>query len=159
MNEVVNMEKLKKMRDEGKLTEEQFEAQTEALYNKSVASADKNRGAKSGVVYILFAWFFGVVGVHNFYAGFWIRGLIQLILTLTSWLFMYIPLIFVALWAFGELLFQNRDAKGLLMTGNRSVILGLRIAAIIWFFLYAYYTYQNNDMVFQDDTITIATED
>lgn len=39
-------------------------------------------GQKSQLIYVIFALFFGAFGIHNFYAGRWGRGLIQLLLTI-----------------------------------------------------------------------------
>lgn len=39
---------------------------------------------KSRIVYIILAAFFGAIGVHNFYAGFVGRGVVQLLITVLS---------------------------------------------------------------------------
>lgn len=152
---MITMEKLKELRDQGRISEEEFNVQSQALYEKSMRKAEGNATAKNGVAYIILAWFLGVIGIHNFYAGYWIRGLIQLGLTLVSWLFWFIPLLAVALWALGELLFENKDASGQRFRGNRSMILGLRIAAVLWLFFSIFYTYQKGDLVFQEEVVTV----
>lgn len=38
---------------------------------------------RSRLIYILLALFVGVLGIHNFYAGFKVRGVISVLLTIT----------------------------------------------------------------------------
>ena len=74
-----------------------------------------NNGAAAGsvaenvsrLIYVLLAWLLGFLGIHNFYAGFWRRGLIQLLASLCV-----IGLPVVAIWVFFEVLFQTTDAWG-----------------------------------------------
>lgn len=58
---------------------------------------------------------FGFVGAHNFYAGYWVTALVQLVLSvLTVWFGFGF---FVAwLWAFIELLLVHTDCRGVRMT-------------------------------------------
>ena len=93
----------------------------------------EHKNPKSGIVYILLAFFLGTLGVHNLYAGFWKRGLTQLFLTLFSPLFLFLPLMITSLWALGELLFKNKAANGRIMSGNRKLIWLLRLAAMAIF--------------------------
>lgn len=70
---------------------------------------------KSRVIYILLAFFLGMFGVHNFYAGRNKQGVIQLLLTcLTFWL--VVPLIAVWIWTVVEMITVERDARGFPMT-------------------------------------------
>lgn len=65
----------------------------------------------SRTVYILCALFLGSLGIHNFIAGFTARGLIQLIITIClGWL--VIPMLFIYIWIFGEIVTQKTDAHG-----------------------------------------------
>jgi hypothetical protein len=66
---------------------------------------------KSRGVYIILGLFLGLLGIHNFYAGYHGRGAIQLILTLTL-----IGAIITALWSLIELLTVVEDASGVRMT-------------------------------------------
>lgn len=86
---------------------------------------------KSGVIYVLLAFFTCVIGLHNFYAGYYKKGIVQLVLTLVSPLFMFVPLLVVALWGMGEMLFVNKSANGVAFSGNFWVIWSLRAVGII----------------------------
>jgi hypothetical protein len=66
---------------------------------------------KSRGVYIILGLFLGLLGIHNFYAGYHGRGAIQIILTLT-----FIGAIITALWSLIELLTVVEDASGVRMT-------------------------------------------
>ena len=93
--------------------------------------------AKSGIVYIFLAFFLGTIGVHNFYIGRYKSGFAELLLSLTSWLFMFIPLLLVAGWVLGEMLFINHDAKGRPFLENKAVLYAVRIVLIgvlIWYY-------------------------
>lgn len=132
MNEIVNLEKLSGLKDKGVISEEEFAEQKRIIFAKSLRESGERSNPKSGIVYILLAWFLGAIGLHNFYAGFVGRGLTQLFLTLLSPLFLFVPLIMTALWAFVELMLKNKDRSGRRFRGNRKVILLLRIIAFVW---------------------------
>ena len=87
---------------------------------------DEKTSAKSGIIYVLLAYFACVIGLHNFYAGYYKRGIIQLILSLISPFMMFVPLLVVSLWGLGEMLFVNTDAKGVRFKGNPAIIWALR---------------------------------
>lgn len=133
MSDLINLEKLAELRDKGIINETEFEEQKRHIFAKAIRDSGEKVNPKSGVIYILLAWFLGTIGIHNFYAGYVGRGIVQLILTLTSPLFLFLPLIVTALWAFIELLFQNKSRNGERFSGRKSVIRGLRIAAVLWF--------------------------
>jgi|GEM_PF-817238 len=65
---------------------------------------------KSRTAYRLLAFFFGGLGIHNFYAGYVTRGIIQLVLTLTG-----VFAIVSCIWAFIEIFVVDRDAQGMPM--------------------------------------------
>jgi len=59
--------------------------------------------------------FLGGLGIHNFYAGYTTKAVVQLLISLlTGWLI--IPLIGVWIWVTVEVCTTSRDAKGRLMT-------------------------------------------
>ena len=89
------------------------------------------------MLYIVLAFFLGAVGIRNFYAGYWKRGLIQFFCALISPYMMFLPLMFTAIWALMELLFVNKDAKGVFFKGNRRVILVLRLLSVLVLFWFA----------------------
>ena len=158
MSDLVDLQKLREMRDNGRISVEEFDKDAEILYQKSMREAGDRKVSKNGAVYILLAGFLGVTGIHNFYAGYWGRGLIQLGLSLLSWLFLFLPLIFVVVWVLGEIFFQNKDAAGNRFGGNRSLITGLRIGTVLWIAYTAYVTWQNNEFIWQD-MVVVTGED
>lgn len=95
------------------------------------------RGSKSAVIYVLLAYFTCVIGLHNFYAGYYKKGIVQLVLTIVSPFFMFVPLLIVSLWGLGEMLFVNKSANGVTFRGNLVVIWGLRLIGIA-FFIYQF---------------------
>jgi TM2 domain/Prokaryotic RING finger family 1 len=68
---------------------------------------------KSRVVYVLMAIFFGIFGVHNFYAGYIKKAVIQLCITLFT-CFYGIPIIWI--WAIIEACMINSDDDGVAFT-------------------------------------------
>ena len=87
-------------------------------------------GAKSGIIYVLLAFFACVIGLHNFYAGYYKKGIVQIILTVISPFMMFVPLLIVAFWGMGEMLFVNKSANGVSFRGNFGIIWMLRLAGI-----------------------------
>lgn len=65
--------------------------------------------AKSRVVYILLALFLGGLGIHNFYAGYTTKGVIQLLISLLSLGFLSL---IVWIWCIIEIITVKQDAKG-----------------------------------------------
>ena len=142
-------EKLKELQAKNSICEQEIVEQKHNLFNR-IMRHENNPKAKNGIIYILLAWFVGTIGLHNFYAGYYWRGTVQLFLTLVSWLFMFIPLLFVAIWVLLELLFINKSAEGIPFTGNRRVILLLRVLAVVM--LGVAFSYSN---IVVYDTMTI----
>ena len=81
-------------------------AQAPTVQQVQVVQIPKSRG-----VYIVLGLFLGLLGIHNFYAGYNGRGLAQLLVTLlTGWLIA--PLFVVAVWVLAELIATDIDAGG-----------------------------------------------
>ena len=133
MDDFADFEKLEELRRQGKLSAEEFAEQKQILFRRAMRQSGEHTNPKNGIIYILSAWFLGTIGIHNFYAGYVGRAVIQLLLTLTAPLFLFVPLIVTALWAFVELLFQNKSRGGKRFGGSRKVIWTLRIGAVVWF--------------------------
>ena len=142
---MLDVEKLKEAAHKLHMSEEEFIAEKKRLAAK-VLHLDDKKTPRNGIIYILLAFFFGAIGLHNFYAGYWGRGLSQLCLSLIAPWFLYIPLLFVSIWVLLELLFVNKDSHGKLMQGNRRIINILRVATIVILTL-AFY---NTSMVIDD---------
>lgn len=64
---------------------------------------------KSGLAFILLAIFLGSLGVHNFYAGYTKKGVIQLLITVIS--FGFLSLI-SWIWAIVDIITVKQDANG-----------------------------------------------
>ena len=86
----------------------------------------------------------------TFYAGNFFSGLLKLVLTLVSWLFLFIPLLITMIWSFLDMLFVNKDARGIPFSGNREVILLLRIVAAVWLLGSIYYLYDNAQFSYEE---------
>lgn len=66
---------------------------------------------KSRGVFVALGLFLGCLGIHNFYAGYYGRGAVQLIITLVlGWVI--IGIVITALWALIELFTVRVDAEG-----------------------------------------------
>ena len=80
-----------------------FEAQSS---QPTLVMATKSRG-----VYIILGILVGLLGIHNFYAGYYGRGAVQLLITLLlGWLI--VGLIITGLWVLVELFSVTKDSKG-----------------------------------------------
>ena len=127
---MLDVNKLKEVAHKIHMSEEEFVAEKKRLAAK-ILHLNEPRKPKNGIVYIILAFFLGTTGIHNFYAGYWGRGLSQLCMSLIAPWFLYIPLLFVAIWVLLEMLFVNKSAGGFLFKGNRKIIIILRIISII----------------------------
>lgn len=132
MENMINPEKLEELRDKKFISEEEYNVQKKHLFEKIVKKTNGRVNPKSGVIYIVLAWFLGTLGLHNFYAGYVLRGTAQLLMTLMAQFFMFIPLLIAAVWAYLDLLLQNKSRNGEYFSGSRKVIFILRTAATIW---------------------------
>jgi len=74
-----------------------------------------SRPAKTRLTFILLGVFLGGLGIHNFYVGYFGRGIAQLLVSLlTGWLIF--PLLAVWIWVIVELCTVTADAKGNALT-------------------------------------------
>lgn len=129
---MLDAEKLKEMKEQHILSEEELIEQKHKLAARILRKSERKTGC-NGIIYIILAFFLGAVGVHNFYARYWKRGLIQFLLALLSPFMIFIPLIFTSFWAMMELLFVNRGPNGVLFSGNRKIIWLLRALSVLVF--------------------------
>lgn len=67
--------------------------------------------AKSRGVYVILGLFFGLLGVHNFYAGRFGVGVAQLLTVLVLGWFV-VGLVIVAIWVLVELFMVTEDGNG-----------------------------------------------
>ena len=67
--------------------------------------------AKSRGIYVILGLFFGMLGVHNFYAGYFSRGVVQL-LTVAVLGWFVIGFVIVGVWVIIELFVVTHDASG-----------------------------------------------
>ncbi len=67
--------------------------------------------AKSRGIYVILGLFLGLLGIHNFYAGYFGRGVAQLLIVLVTGWFV-VGLVVVAIWVIIELFVVTQDAAG-----------------------------------------------
>ena len=150
---MIDADKLKELHDANVLSEEEYLEQKKRLAVKAMKQVDKTN-VKNGIIYIVLAFFLGLIGVHNFYAGYWGRALSQLCLTIIAPWFLFVPLICVNIWVLLEILLVNHGAKGIPFSGNRKIIWALRIATIL--ILVIGFSSANlvfNDVVFEEEFV------
>lgn len=85
---------------------------------------------KSRTIYVILAFFFGGLGIHNFYAGRTGCGIAQLLITLLSCGFLSG---IVWIWVLIEMFVVTRDGKGVPMRGG-ALLLAV-ILVIVWLIL------------------------
>ena len=88
------------------LDAERHKNETPVIINNNINNM-VNRSSKSRGTYIILAIFLGLLGIHNFYAGYTLTGLIQLVLTCTG-----IAVPFVVVWLIFDILFTTKDGYG-----------------------------------------------
>lgn len=115
MNALTDLEKLAALKKKGVITDAEFEEQKKALLSAQI-QAKQVQIQKSGAVYLVLAFLLGIFGVHNFYIGRWVRGLIQLILTLLSPFSLLISLFGVCIWVIVEMIVTKTDVRGMPLT-------------------------------------------
>ena len=108
MSNLDELEKLHKLYQKKLTTKKEYDEQREKLLAQNLL----NNGPKSRLIYILLALFLGIFGIHNFYAGYWGKGLIQLLLTLFSF---FLLSFIVYIWVIVEVVTIKTDASGQVM--------------------------------------------
>jgi len=85
-----------------------------SLSNKSTYNqyCQQQKPAKSRIAFIIIALFLGSFGIHNFYAGFAGRGIMQLLLSLFGFILCFIPNFFVIIWIICEIAAVDTDSDG-----------------------------------------------
>lgn len=83
----------------------------------SSASASQiiGRAGKSRGLFIILGILLGLFGIHNFYAGYYGKGALQLLITIT-WGMIYLGIIITGTWVLIDLLTVRYDADGNVMT-------------------------------------------
>jgi TM2 domain-containing membrane protein YozV len=75
------------------------------------ATPSVKRAVKSRGVFIILGILLGCLGIHNFYAGYYGRGAIQVVITaVLGWL--YVGFVITFVWALIELFTVKTDAQG-----------------------------------------------
>ncbi len=138
-----NLDELKALKARGVVSDTQYEQLKSQIAKRIIRGRREEAYAKSGIIYILLAFFLGTIGLHNLYAGYAKRGWTQAILTLVSPLFAFLPLLLTAAWAWVELFVVNKSANGVFFKGSKIVLWSLRILSIIVFVL----VWQNAELV------------
>lgn len=69
-------------------------------------------GAKQRIAYILLGFFFGTIGIHDFYAGYTNKGVTKLLITLIlGWVF-GLGIIITGIWTIIDIITVTVDANG-----------------------------------------------
>jgi len=58
------------------------------------------------------ALFLGTLGIHNFYAGYTKKGIIQLLMTFPGFILMFIPPMIVGVWVLIDICTVTKDGAG-----------------------------------------------
>ncbi len=103
------LEKLHNLRKKGIITEEEFNSQKNKLLNNKKQST-----------FLWLALFLGGLGIHNFYVGQTIRGVVKLLLAVLSVMFSMlppflsgIPALFLWLWVVIEMCITDKTTSGI----------------------------------------------
>ncbi len=112
---------------------------------------------KSAAVYLLLAFFFGFLGIHNFYAGYIWRGLIQLLMTLFAAVFLFIPLLIVGIWVFLEICFVGTDAQGIPFVPSPILRIIAIVAYLFSLFSFSYFYAPTNIWVIETVPVQSGT--
>jgi TM2 domain-containing membrane protein YozV len=67
---------------------------------------------KNRVTFVLLGLFLGGLGIHNFYAGYTTKAVIQLLLSLFTWWLIF-PLVIVWIWVIVEICTVTEDAQSI----------------------------------------------
>lgn len=126
MQKLDDLEKLAELRKKNLVTEEEFSS----LKNEIIAPDKTDCAPKNGVAYVLLATFLGNFGIHNFYAGYIRRAVTQLMLTLFSWVLLFLPVFAVQIWALLDMCLINKDVYGNRFVGDKTLIKLIRIAVV-----------------------------
>lgn len=126
MDEIAELEKLAELKNKKVINDDEFnQLKKKVMENNLVADEPKN-----GVAYVLLATFLGNFGIHNFYAGYIKRAVTQLMLTLFSWVLLFLPLFAVQIWAILDMCLINKDVHGVPFVGDKTLIKLIRIAVV-----------------------------
>ena len=130
-----------------------------ALENEDVAASVPSAAGKpkSAAVYVLLAFFFGFLGIHNFYAGYIWRGLIQLLMTLFAAVFLFIPLLIVGIWVFLEICFVGTDAQGIPFVPSPILRIIAIVAYLFSLFSFSYFYAPTNIWVIETVPVRSGT--
>lgn len=126
MQKLDDLEKLAELRKKNLVTEDEYSS----LKNEIISAKMSENAPKNGVAYVLLATFLGNFGIHNFYAGYIRRAVAQLMLTLFSWVLLFLPLFAVQIWALLDMCLINKDAQGNPFVGDKTLIKLIRIAVV-----------------------------
>lgn len=135
-------------------TQKPIEVEDEDVVVSTQSTAGK---PKSAAVYLLLAFFFGFLGIHNFYAGYIWRGLIQLLMTLFAAVFLFIPLLIVGIWVFLEICFVGTDAQGIPFVPSPILRIIAIIAYLFSLFSFSYFYAPTNIWVIETVPVQFET--
>lgn len=104
-----DLQKLNDLKNQGIISQEDFDKKKADILNNLTPQPTEG---KSQAIYCVLALFTGCLGIHNFYAGRWKRGLTQLLLTLFSIFTLFLSLIIVEIWVIVNVFAIHTDGQG-----------------------------------------------
>lgn len=131
MTDLKELEKLAALKEKGLLTEKEFNEQKKAILagdsQVENAQASAELSPKSTTAYVVLAFFFGCLGVHNYYIGRWKQATAQLLLTILSPFTLFAALLANVIWVACNIFSTKTDGKKRVMPENNvlRVVLGI----------------------------------
>ena len=104
-----DLQKLNELKNQGIISQEDFDKKKADILNNLTPQPTEG---KSQAIYCVLALFTGCLGIHNFYAGRWKRGLAQLLLTLFSVFTLFLSLIIIEIWVIVNVFAIHTDGQG-----------------------------------------------
>lgn len=132
MSQADEINKLYDLKIKGLITDDEFEKTKQKILNPAQQTFNQPSettpvyNQKSRVVYLILAFFFGMLGIHNFYAGRTGHAIAQLLITLLLW-WIFIPLIVVWIWIIVDMCTIKTDGENKPMQPTSTIVVALII--------------------------------
>ena len=127
MSQADELNKLYDLKVKGLISDSEFEATKQKILNttlKQIQTTVIGTTEKSRLIYVVLAFFLGMLGIHNFYADRTGRAVAQLLITLLLW-WLFIPLIAVWIWVLVDVLTVKTDGNNKPMQPTSPIVIGI----------------------------------